>query len=183
MEDSDLDLVRAARDGDDAAFHALMDRHVRLLFRAALSFSHNRDDAQDLMQETMLGAYRGLKRFAGRSSAKSWLLQILTRQAAKAWHRSRHRRVTRSLTPASDRDREPDFPMVDRASAAAEDKIDVMDVLKCLSPAHRDVLVLREIQGLSYQEIAEVMGVPRGTVESRLSRARAEFRLRYDAAP
>jgi RNA polymerase sigma-70 factor (ECF subfamily) len=184
LEDPDLALVRLARDGDDQAFHALIDRHARSLFRAALSLSHNRADAEDLMQETMLGAYRGLKNFAGRSSVRSWLLQILTRQGAKAWYRSRHNRATRPLED-SDPHREPGRPptAADRPAASVDQRLDVIDVLKCLSPAHREVLVLRDVQGLSYQEIAEVIGVPRGTVESRLSRARAEFRRWYEGAP
>jgi RNA polymerase sigma-70 factor (ECF subfamily) len=60
-----------------------------------------------------------------------------------------------------------------------EKKLDVMAVLEKMTPAHREILVLREIRGLSYEEIAEVLSVPRGTVESRLSRARTEFRERY----
>ena len=63
----------------------------------------------------------------------------------------------------------------------AEQKIDVMQVLDAMSPSHREVLVLREIRGLSYEEMAQVLSVPRGTVESRLSRARAEFRERFEA--
>ena len=158
LEDSDLDLLRAAAGGDDGAFHALMDRHAAALFRVAMSMSRNRADAEDLMQETMVGAYRGLKTFAARSSVKTWLLQIMTRQAAKSWHRSRHRRATLSLhtsgTEGEQRTRD-DAALATRASSTAvEQKIDVMQVLD----------------------------VPRGTVESRLSRARAEFRQKYEGS-
>src|SRR5205823_8114376 len=66
------------------------------------------------------------------------------------------------------------------ATPGVERRLDVMAVLQTLSEAHREILVLREIRGLSYEEIAQVLGVPRGTVESRLSRARAEFRQRFD---
>ena len=183
LEESDLELLRAAGGGDDGAFHALIDRHAAALFRVAMSMSKNRADAEDLMQETMVGAYRGLKTFAARSSVKTWLLQIMTRQAAKSWHRSRHRRATLSLHTSSDEGEQrtrDDAALTTRASSTAvEQKIDVMQVLDAMSPPHREVLVLREIRGLSYEEIAEVLSVPRGTVESRLSRARAEFRERY----
>src|SRR5438105_1683209 len=77
QQDRDLELLRAAGDGDDGAFHALVDRHAATLFRVAMSMSKNRADAEDLMQETMVGAYRGLKNFAGRSSVKTWLVQIM----------------------------------------------------------------------------------------------------------
>jgi RNA polymerase sigma-70 factor (ECF subfamily) len=162
LEASDLELVRCAGGGDERAF-------------------------QDLMQETFVGAYRGLNNFAARSSVKTWLLQILTRQAAKAWHKSRHSRSTLSIhgygSDEEDGRRANDELAVaarDGTAAEVERKIDVMDVLKTLSAPHREVLVLREIRGLSYEEIADVLGTPRGTVESRLSRARAEFRQKYE---
>jgi RNA polymerase sigma-70 factor (ECF subfamily) len=184
LEQPDLELLRAAGDGDDGAFHALIDRHAAALFRVAMSMSRNRADAEDLMQETMVGAYRGLKTFAARSSVKTWLLQIMTRQAAKAWQRSRHRRATLSLHSPGDQQRtRDDAALATRsASTAVERRIDVMQVLDAMSPPHREVLVLREIRGLSYEEMAQVLGVPRGTVESRLSRARAEFRERFEGS-
>ena len=183
-QDRDLQLLKAAGDGDDGAFHALIDRHAAALFRVAMSMSKNRADAEDLMQDTFVGAYRGLKNFAGRSSVKTWLVQIMTRQAAKAWHKSRHRRKTLSLHTESGEQRAPDDASLStRASSiAVEQRIDVMQVLDALSAPHREVLVLREIRGLSYEEMAQVLDVPRGTVESRLSRARAEFRERFGGA-
>jgi RNA polymerase sigma-70 factor (ECF subfamily) len=190
QEASDLELLRSAGGGDDDAFHALVDRHAAMLFRVAQSLTRNRADAEDLLQETFVGAYRGLKSFAGRSSVKTWLVQILTRQAAKAWHRSRHHRNARSIDAATDgagdesngggggRGRYDDDRSLTSPSptAAVDRRLDVMAVLKTISAPHREVLVLREIRGLSYEEIAQVLEVPRGTVESRLSRARAEFR-------
>jgi RNA polymerase sigma-70 factor, ECF subfamily len=186
---SDLELLRAAGGGDDDAFHALVDRHAPMLFRVAQSLARNRDDAEDLMQETFVGAYRGSKNFAGRSSVKTWLVQILTRQAAKAWQRGRHHRAARSIdaaaraddgTPAGGdgvRGYAGDRALSSESHAAAVDRrLDVRATLRQLSAPHREILVLREIRGLSYEEIAEVLEVPRGTVESRLSRARAEFR-------
>jgi RNA polymerase sigma-70 factor (ECF subfamily) len=183
LEPSDLELVRCACDGDEPAFHALVDRHSRDLFRVALSMSHNRADAEDLLQETFVGAYRGLRNFQGRSSVKTWLLQILTRKAATAWNRGRNARQTLSLSATSD-DGPESLPRVARANGEAqtrrvEQRLDVMDVLRAMSPPHREILVLREIRQLSYDEIAKVLEVPRGTVESRLSRARAEFRHRF----
>lgn len=190
QEASDLELLRSAGGGDDDAFHALVDRHAAALFRVAQSLTRNRADAEDLLQETFVGAYRGLKRFAGRSSVKTWLVQILTRQAAKAWHKSRHSRSTRSIDAAETNHASGGTGAVDRRGngyddpalqspthvAAVDRRLDVMAVLKTMSAPHREVLVLREIRGLSYEEIAQVLEVPRGTVESRLSRARAEFR-------
>ena len=183
MQDaSDLELLRSAGGGDDDAFHALIDRHAGMLFRVAQSLTRNRADAEDLLQETFVGAYRGLNNFAGRSSVKTWLVQILTRQAAKAWHRARHHRNARSIDAAAANDDGSGGYDADRAlsseseTATVDWRLDVMAVLQTISPAHREILVLREIRGLSYEEIAQVLDVPRGTVESRLSRARADFR-------
>jgi RNA polymerase sigma-70 factor (ECF subfamily) len=193
LQGSEDELVRAAAGGDGEAFHALIDCHAPALFRAALGLTRTRADAEDLVQETLVGAYRGIGNFAGRSSVKTWLLQILTRQAAKAWHRNRHQRRTLSLHAGGDDDDNGGTgraTLADQAAAnspaggdvaAVESRLDVMAVLQKLSPPHREILVLREMRQLSYEEIAQVLGVPRGTVESRLSRARADFRACYES--
>src|SRR6266404_3674905 len=99
LEVTDLELLRSAGNGDERAFHALMDRHMKGLFRTAMALTSNRADAEDVVQETFIGAFRGLRRFDGRSSVKTWLIAILTRQAAKGWHRSRHSRSAMRIDP------------------------------------------------------------------------------------
>jgi RNA polymerase sigma-70 factor (ECF subfamily) len=174
---NDLALIRAAGGGDNRAFAILIDRHAQGMFRVAYSLSRNRADAEDVVQETFMAAYRGMRRFAGRSTVKTWLTQILLRRAARAWHRGRHHRVTVSL------DSSPwAASYLGRAPAAEVDsKLDVTEMLKSLTRPHREVMVLREIQGLSYAEMARVLKLPQGTVESRLARARAA--LRNNSAP
>ncbi len=182
MQVPDQQLVQAAVNGDDQAFHALVDRHAPALFRSALALSRNRADAEDLLQETLVAAHRGLRQFAGRSSFKTWLTTILTRKAFKSLHRSRHHRAAVSIEAIQESQSpvQHDAGLMKQSSTAAvEKRLDVMDVLKSMSDPHREVLVLREIQGLSYEEIAAMLQVPRGTVESRLFRARAEFRERF----
>src|ERR1700710_2969331 len=78
---SDTELVRRAVGGDTAAFHTLTDRYAKELFRLALSLSSSRSDAEDICQETLVGAYRGLHRFEGKASVKTWLMRILMRRA------------------------------------------------------------------------------------------------------
>ena len=188
LEPGDLELVRACADGDHGAFHTLVDRHAQSLFRLALSLTPSRADAEDLCQETFAGAYAGLKRFNGQSSVRTWLTSILMRQAAKAWHRSRHSRKSVSLQSPKDG---PGWDLAGTADAsslagsgptippeqtAVDRKIDLELVLGRLDPPHREILLLREMQQLSYEEIATSLGVPRGTVESRLHRARAELK-------
>jgi RNA polymerase sigma-70 factor (ECF subfamily) len=183
LQPSDQDLVSRAANGDDAAFHELVDRHAASLFRAALSMTRSRDDAEDVMQEALIGAHRGLKRFDGRSSVKTWLTSIVMRQAAKGWHKSRRSRETLSLHAASDEHQTIDDAAmgVDPSTADADTRMDLTAMLQRLSEDHRQIIVLREIQGLSYDEIANALNIPRGTVESRIHRARLELRERLKA--
>ena len=189
LEPGDLELVRACADGDQGAFHTLVDRHAQSLFRLALSLTPSRADAEDLCQETFAGAFAGLKRFNGQSSVRTWLTSILMRQAAKAWHQSRHTRKTVSLQgageglvsdgaagTASGSNWGGSGPIVPPEQAAVDRKIDLDHLLGRLDPPFREILLLREMQQMSYEEIATSLGIPRGTVESRLHRARAELK-------
>jgi RNA polymerase sigma-70 factor (ECF subfamily) len=186
LEPSDLDLWKSAVRGDHGAFHTLVDRHARGLFRVALSMSESRSDAEDICQETFAAAFKGLKGFDGRASVKTWLTRILMRRAAKIWNKQRNARRTISLYRDDADERRGHeangATLPGKASAAAtvdvDTRMDVMSVIRQLPEEFRDVVVLREIDGLSYQEIADALGVPRGTVESRLHRARAELRRR-----
>jgi RNA polymerase sigma-70 factor, ECF subfamily len=178
---SDHDLLRAAAGGNSAAFHSLMDRHAKGLFRLALSLSATRADAEDICQETFVGAYRASSHFEGKASVKTWLTRILIRRAAKHWHKTRNDRKTVSLhTPGEDdssSDRQDSVPTPASCSPSVDHKLDLASVIQTLAPDYRQVIVLREMQGLSYEEIAAALSIPRGTVESRLHRARAELRV------
>jgi len=156
----DTELVRRIRRGDDDAFAQLVQRHGGRLYAVAASMLGNTADAEDAVQETLTGAFRGLRAFQGRSSVKTWLMRILIRRVARLRRRRRPLRIADSL------DRMPGPP------GSADIALDVRDVLAELSEEHRAVIVLRAMQGMSYDEIAEVLDVPRGTVESRLFRAR-----------
>src|SRR5437870_2758794 len=149
-----------------------------------MSLTQSRDDAEDVLQEAMIGAFRGVKKFDGRSSVKTWLTSILIRQAAKGWHKNRHQRATLSIHAAARESASHDVRSLCVGSSAenADRRMDVMAMLKKLSADHQQVIVMREIQGLSYDEIATALGVPRGTVESRLHRARHELREKLGAA-
>jgi len=183
----DLELWRAAAGGNHAAFHELVDRHGPYLFRLALSLSGSRSDAEDICQEAFAAAFRGLKTFAGRSSVKTWLSSILMRRAAKTWKKGRNARRTLSLSrpigasQESSRRENPGGVLAEQFSKESvnnvvDQRLDIMEAVRTLSPEFRDAIVLREIEGMSYQEIADILGVPRGTVESRLHRGRAALR-------
>lgn len=166
MESDDLTLVRRARLGDHAAFHELVDRHGPGLLRLAASLVGNVADAEDIVQETFSGAFRGLGGFRGGSSVRTWLTRILIRQTA-GFRRKRKRAIDllQARPSLADRQEAP-------ASQAADTRMDVTAAVLALPLEYREVVVLRELQGLSYEEIADVLDIPRGTVDSRLFRAR-----------
>jgi RNA polymerase sigma-70 factor (ECF subfamily) len=181
LEPSDLELWQAAATGDHRAFHALIDRHSARLFRLALSLSAGRSDAEDICQETFVAAFKSLRAFDGRASVKTWLTRILMRRAAKIWNKQKLARRTlsldRSAAGSGDNGDHSIAASIGVAShvAGVDQKLDLLEVIRTLAPEFRETVMLREIEGLSYQEIAVTLGVPRGTVESRLFRARAEL--------
>jgi len=173
---TDSELLRAIRGGDEAAFHELVDRHGDRLYALAYSLLGSRTDAEDAVQETFLGAFQRVDSFEGRSTLKTWLVRILVNQAYKT---RRSRRVRRT-EPIDVQKADDDGQLQNRsASIAVESRIDVQAMLDSLSAEHREVIVLRELEGFSYEEMAKALGVPVGTIESRLYRARQELKQRF----
>jgi RNA polymerase sigma-70 factor (ECF subfamily) len=171
----DAELLKRSAHGDVEAQHALIDRHGRYLFGVAHALSGHSQDAEDLVQETFLGAFRS--NFRGESSLRTWLVKILMRRAGML-RRSRRRETNVVSLDAAPGD-EPAIAVGAPGGAGADARLDLSHMLEALSPEHRQVILLREIEGLSYEQIAETIGVPRGTVESRLHRAREELRKRF----
>jgi RNA polymerase sigma-70 factor (ECF subfamily) len=171
VQPTDAELLELTRRGDEKAFDALIDRYGPLLYRTAVAMVGNNVDAEDVFQETALAVYRGAGSFAERSSVKTWLIRILVRQASKLlanrsrWKQRQLEAVSRKEEYYSD------------GSKATDLSVDIAGALQCLSTEHRMVIVLREFNGLSYGEIAEMLNVPRGTVESRIYRARQELKV------
>ena len=164
----DAELLRRGR-SDPAAFRALVDAHAQYLYGVAHALTRNNADAEDLVQETLLGAIRGT--FRGESSVRTWLVRILVNRAGML-RRTRKRKPVQELAS--------DVASSAKAQACGVDaRIDLTEMLAELSEDHREVLILRELEGLSYEEMAAALGVPRGTVESRLHRARQELRRKF----
>jgi len=164
-------------DGDRSAFVEIVHRYQQMLLNFFRRMGAYTDEAEDLVQETFTGAFRGLPNFEGRSSLGTWLTGILMRQAAVHHRRTGKRQA--QLEPlvahlvASEG--------ASSATGAADARLDVTAAVQALGPDHRDVILLREFEGLSYDEIAQTLGIPRGTVESRLFRARRELQERLKA--
>ena len=169
----DTALLRRIGAGDESAVGELIDRHAGRLYGVARTLTGSDADAEDVVQETFAGACEAAGRFRGESSVKTWLTKILVRRAAKA-RRSGRRWSLNFLAQSA-----PPAPASEAPTRGVDSRMDVTEMLARLSPEHREVLVLRELQGLSYEEIAAALGVPRGTVESRLHRARRELKDKF----
>ena len=171
-------LVRAAQAGDGRAFAEIVRRYQRAVYRVAYGFTRSPADADDLAQETFVRAYQAIGRFRVGEPLYPWLARIAT-NGALSWLRSRKRKPETPLEPLVEAGRQwgvEDDP-ADRA-ASAEQKRRIGEAMAGLKPEHQAVLVLRAVEDLSYEEIAKTLGVPVGTVMSRLSRARAELKAR-----
>ena len=179
--EGDLELARRAAGGDRSAFHAVVDRHAQPLFRIARGLCPTADDAEDVVQETFLEAYKGIGRFDGRSSLLTWLSRILARRAGRMWRRTGKHRAAVPLDAATEAGRPDEELFTQSAAPQVDRRLDLLAAIRRLGGDHREVLVLREMQGLSYAEIAATLGIPQGTVESRLHRARRELRDRLRA--
>jgi RNA polymerase sigma-70 factor (ECF subfamily) len=172
----ETDLFARGAGGDAAAQRAIVDRHGHYLFGVAHALTRDPHDAEDLVQETLFGAFRS--KFRGEASLRTWLVKILVRQAAML-RRSRKRSALDVSLENSEVGAAGGTDAATGATNIADAKLDLTAMLATLSPEHRHVIVLREVEQLSYDEMSKALGVPRGTVESRLHRARDELRKRF----
>jgi RNA polymerase sigma-70 factor (ECF subfamily) len=162
--------------------------HLDAAYSLAFWLMRDRADAEDVVQDAYVRALRGFAGFRG-DAIRPWLLAIVRNVAWRAL--AVRRRATNNVIPieaafgrAGDDDAEPlaiasEEPSAETRLIEAGDRALLTKALDAVSPLFREVLVLREIEDMSYAEIATVLGVPQGTVMSRLSRARTELRLRY----
>jgi RNA polymerase sigma-70 factor, ECF subfamily len=153
----------------DERFEAELLPHLRPLFGAAYRMTGNAHDAEDLVQETFLRAHRAFDRFVPGSNARAWLHTILQRVRTDAFRRTKRRPRTVELEGEG-----PTTPPPQDALASGRE--DLERALRALPGPFRDAVVLRDIQELSYAEIAAALGVPVGTVMSRIHRGRALLR-------
>lgn len=176
------DLVSRARDGDPDAFAGLVMAHESQVYNLALRMTGNPDDAAELTQEAFLNAWRGLPRFQGGSAFSTWLYRLTTNACIDFLRKEKRRRALSLTVPETEGVPGREFQIPDE-KALPEEALDrreqrraVSEGLCKLSPEHRQVLVLREINGLTYLEISRVLGVEEGTVKSRIARARLALR-------
>ncbi len=175
-------LIGRAGRGDLAAFRTLVDLHQRRIYAVALGMVHDADDAEDVVQETFVKAFHGLRSFDGKSLFSTWTHRIAMNAAIDLLRKRRKERVDFDDTieaRAVDDDSgiSPARGGADPARALADKQTRgaIRGALAKLSPAHRAVLMMREVEGLSYQEMAERIDCSIGTIMSRLFHARKKM--------
>lgn len=177
LDATEAELIQQARDGDTQAFGILVERYQRRVVGVAMAVVHNQDDALELAQETFIRAYENLGKFESRSSFSTWLYRIAANISIDFRRREGRHIVLRGEEGEHELDRLPS----ERGdsfleSARGELGRRLQRALQELTPEHRTVILLREVEGLSYDEISEVLQSPRGTVMSRLHYARDRLR-------
>ena len=161
-------LVEKAKSGDMTAFEALYDMYAAKVYNTALRMTRNSEDALDLAQEIFIRVYKSLPFFKGDSSFSTWLYSIasnacidFTRKESKKKH-----------DPVDEAFKLPDIITPESEHEKKQLREDIANAISSLPPNLREVIVLREINGLSYAEIADALDIETGTVKSRISRAR-----------
>jgi RNA polymerase sigma-70 factor (ECF subfamily) len=172
--------VVKAREGDSAAFEAIYNRYERRLYAFIYRLMGNPEDAYDLTQDTFVKAYQALPRTTPDLNLSAWLhriasnacMDVLRRRKLIRWLPWETFDTNPAMEPAASDDPEGEF-------GQAETSEEVQVILNKISPKHRTALILKEFQGMSGDEIGEVMGLTRSAVKSLLFRAREEFRQVY----
>lgn len=177
--DADRPLVAAAAAGDIAAFESLVQRHQTRLVGYLRGLTNSESDAEDLAQEAFLRAYRSLAGFRGTSSFKTWLYQIAT-NVFRTWLEKKLNQAGLSAVsldapvPGTEESMDPVGESNPEGRHVDRDAID--RALAQLPPDQREAVLLRDVEGFDYREIAEQLDVPLGTVESRIFRGRQRLR-------
>ncbi len=179
--DQDLVLVQRVQAGDTTAFDALTRKYRERLYSVVYNITSNREDAADLTQEALIKAFTSISRFKGKSSFFTWLYRIAVNTALTHVKRARMRHffsfdtIHEELAPSEILETLAQRGDGDRSTVLKELQEKLNEALQKLSPKHRTVVVLFEIEGLSHQEIAEILDTTEGTVRSRLHYAKQQL--------
>lgn len=176
-------LVNKAVKGDNSAFEALMEKHMGIIYNIALRMTANQDDAEDMTQEIMIKIFRSLGSFKGNSKFSTWIYRVAVNTCLDELKKKKNKKHLSLDAEISGDDGEnqieikDDSPSPEKLAEQNELRDMVAAAVKLLSDEHRAVIVLRDIRGMSYSEIAGILGCSDGTVKSRISRARAQLKM------
>ena len=189
-EEQFLERLKA---GDAAAFNRLVEERHGDIYALLYRLTEDPEEARDLTQETFLQAFRHLASFRGDADLRTWLYRIAVNQARNRWRWWKRRRRDRTVSLDAPVSEEIDSPLSgglagdealdpERQALARERELALHTALKSLSRPYREVIVLRDIEGLSYEEVAATLDLNVGTVKSRLNRGRTELRRRLEGS-
>lgn len=172
----ELQLVKRIAQGERAAFEEFLDCYGPRVHRLVRRYASREADAEDLTQEVFLSLYRGIEGFRGESALSTWVYRVALNHCLR--HSEKQNAAQKREAIGEENADERASPGADPAGHAARRELrdQVHGALQDLSPAHRDVVILHELHGLTYGECAQVLDVPVGTVKSRLSNAFSRLR-------
>ncbi len=180
MSEEDREAVRRVQAGETEAFEVLVEKYQRKTFRLAYGVLRDQEEALDVAQEAFVKAFQSLPRFKGESAFYTWLFRITMNLALdrKRQRSTRAKSLGAEDVPPEEWERTAVSPDAgpEEEAASAERRARITRALDTLSEQHRSIIILSDIQGLSYREIAEVLAIPMGTVMSRLHNARKRLR-------
>ena len=171
---TEQEIVLRAKGGDQDAFAELVTAHQDRIYTLCLRMTGDREDAQDAAQEAFLNAWRGLASFQGDSSFSTWLYRLASNACIDLLRKRKRRQEGEA--PHSLDDEAAGWPEPAAPGAGPEEELE--RELRALPDHQREILVMREVSGLSYQEIGELLSLDLGTVKSRLARARLALKKR-----
>lgn len=179
ITDAESALIKKAKNGDSEAFSSIVETYSKRIYNIGLRMLGGAEDAADMTQEVLLKTYRYLGSFRGDSAFSTWIFRITVNSCKDALRVAYHKREKMFSDFANDEDMQEAFEVADISAIPEavyeeeESEAYLLELINCLNPKYRIVIVLREISGLSYEEIAEAVNISMGTVKSRLSRARS----------
>ncbi|MGE5552014.1 MAG: RNA polymerase sigma factor [Bacteroidota bacterium] len=182
----ELALIQRCQAGEMDAFEELLGRYEGLVYNLTHRYFGSQAEAADVAQEAMLKVFRRISEFKGHSSFKTWLYRVVTNLCLDTLRK--HRTPPLSLDELEEDGKTlPDLPSKGEDPEGALEQAELRgilgDLLATLAEDHRIIIVLRDVEGLAYEEIAAILGCSLGTVKSRLARAREALRRRFLASP
>ncbi|NOY81002.1 MAG: sigma-70 family RNA polymerase sigma factor [Kiritimatiellaeota bacterium] len=185
---SDAELVTKFRNGDASAFDQLVNRHSTRAYQIAYGVLGNREDAEEVAQDVFVRVYRALPKFRGDAEFTTWMYRIALNLARNKYRWNKCRGIQKNISidaPIEGRDdSESTFDLPDTEEPPdellwnREFEQNVLEEIQKLPPIYREALVLRNVEELSYEQIAKLLGCKLGTIKSRIARAREELRQR-----
>ena len=176
MNDQEQNWIQAAKNGDQAAFGHLVETYQKRVYALTVRMCPTRELAEEAAQEVFLSAWQGLPFFRGDSAFSTWLYRLASNACVDLLRKEgRHQGPSLDDETVTADVADPS-PTPEKAAEQRELRAQIEAGLRSLSPEHREVLVLREIQQLSYDEIADTLSLDLGTVKSRINRGRRQLR-------